>query len=535
MKKLLFLSFALLFTQFSCRSQLIFQDNFENYPVGAFNNDLKYNSTTGNGWWQIQNSATSKLIFTQSGCPSITPDQHKIVNTGAYQGSKSARVFYNTNELWSGNSNSTGCRWRAEFAQRLGNNGLPTSGCVDVWYGFMIKPMKTNGLQWTKRCMGATGNDVACVALRDNLETHISQFIADETGATAVLVDIRHDLLDQSNPRYFDITNIGRTQNVVWDQWNSIVMHVITGNGGRVEAWVNGVFYTSNTINLWTATWTHDFKLGIYGDRIDQYAEAYFDNVKFAKGPNQFATVNPIIYPDTQVPTNPTGLASGSITPTSVNLTWNASTDNMGVTAYNVYQNNVLLKTVSVLSAEMTGLAPSTAYNFYVKAVDAAGNISGSSNSISVSTSPLPPNLLPNGDVESGITGWSANNATVAVSTSGVHGGTKALNVTGRNQNWSAGQYDITNVLNTYGPGNYTASLWAKMLSGTMAGNFQVKITANGTTTQQLFQAGSLNTTWSKLSGTLNLTWTGTVTSAYIFIDGNNKTSYCLDDAILKK
>ena len=132
MKKILPVSIALLFTQFTCLAQLIFQDNFENYPTGAANNSLAYNSTTGNGWWQVQNSVTSKLIFPQSGCSSITPDQHKIVDTGAYQGFKCARVFYNTNELWSGNSNATGCRWRAEFAQRLGNNGLPTSGSVEV-------------------------------------------------------------------------------------------------------------------------------------------------------------------------------------------------------------------------------------------------------------------------------------------------------------------------------------------------------------------------------------------------------------------
>ena len=538
MKKLLSVAIALLFTQLTCLAQVIFQDNFESYPVGAFNNDLKYSATTTNGWWQVQNSATSKLLFPQSGCPSVTPDQHKIVNTGAYQGTKCARTLYNTNELWSGGNASTSCRWRAELAQRLGLKGLATSGSVEVWYGFMIKPMKTNGLQWTKRCMGNTGNDVACVGLRDNLETHVSQFIADESGASAVLVDIQHGASDQSNPRYFNITEIGRTQNVLWDQWNSIVMHVITGNGGRVEAWVNGVFYTSNTINLWTATWTHDFKVGIYGDRVDQQAEAFFDDVKFAKGPNQFAAVNPVAPLVSTAPANPTNLVINNITPTSVNLMWIAPINNLGITAYHIFQNNVFLKSVTATSSVVSGLTPSTSYSFYVVAVNASGVASVPSNAVPVTTpAPAAPtsNLLPNGGVESGLTGWSANNATIAVLTSGVRSGTKALNVSGRNQNWSCGQYDITNILNTNGPGNYAADIWAKMASGTMAGNFQVKITANGTTTQQLFQAGTLNTSWSKLSGTLNLAWTGTVTSAYIFVDGNNKTSYRLDDAVLKK
>ena len=531
MVSLLFICFCVNNTLFS---QVIFQDNFESYPAGAFNNNLAYNSATGFGWWQVQNSVTSKVYFPQSGCPSITPDQHKVVNTGAYQGANCARVFYNTNELWSGNANATGCRWRAEFAERLGDNGLATSGPVEVWYGFMVKPMKTNGQQWTKRCMGTTGNDVSCVGLRDNLVTHVSQFIADETGATAIEVDIHHDLLDQANPRYFDITNIGRTENVIWDNWNSIVMHVKTGSGGVVEAWVNGVFYTSNSINLWTATWTHDFKIGIYGDRVDQQAEAFFDNVKFAKGTNQFAAVNPVISTDTQAPSTPANLAAGSITATSVNLTWNASTDNVAVTAYNIYQNNAFIKSVSSSSTLMSGLSPNTSYDFYVKATDAAGNISGASNTVNITTPATPSNLLPNGDVENGLTGWSANNATIAVTTSPVHGGAKALKISSRNQNWSCGQYDITDILNTYGPGNYAASIWAKMASGSMNGYFQIKITANGISDQKLFQASALNSNWSKLSGTLNLTWAGTVTSAYIFVDGDKKTTYYLDDAIFK-
>ena len=542
MRKPLLAAIALFFTQFTCLAQVIFQDNFESYPTGTINNGLKYDATTGKGWWQVQNSITSKLIFPQSGCPSVTPDQHKIVNNGAYQGAQCVRAFYNTNELWSGNSNGTGCRWRTELAQRLGNNGLATSGSVEVWYGFMVKPMKTNGLQWTKRCMGTTGNDVACSGLRDNLETHISQFVADESGASAVLIDIQHGALDQSNPRYFNISNIGRTENVLWDQWNSIVMHVITGNGGKVEAWVNGVYYTSNTIaSSWVATWTHDFKIGIYGDRIDQQAEAFFDDLKFAKGPNQFAAVNPVasVTPTVSTaPAKPTNLVINNFTPTSVNLTWAAPVNSTGVTAYQIFQNNVFLKSVTTTTSVASGLTPSTNYSFYVVSVNVSGIASAPSNAVPVTTpATLPPtsNYLPNGGVESGLADWGGNNATVALLTSGVRSGTKALNVTGRNQNWSCGQYDITNILNTNGPGNYTADIWARMASGTMAGNFQVKITANGATTQQLFQAGTLNTSWSKLSGTLNLAWTGTVTSAYIFVDGNNKTSYRLDDAVLKK
>ncbi|KAF2340953.1 endonuclease [Flavobacterium tistrianum] len=89
---------------------------------------------------------------------------------------------------------------------------------------------------------------------------------------------------------------------------------------------------------------------------------------------------------DTQAPTAPASLASTSTTATSIALSWTASTDNVAVTGYDVYANSVLKTTVSTTTATITGLTASTAYSIYVKATDAAGNVSASSNTISVTT-----------------------------------------------------------------------------------------------------------------------------------------------------
>lgn len=89
---------------------------------------------------------------------------------------------------------------------------------------------------------------------------------------------------------------------------------------------------------------------------------------------------------DTQAPTAPTSLASTSKTATSITLSWTPSTDNVAVTGYEVYANSVLKTTVSSTTATITGLTASTAYSIYVKAKDAAGNTSASSNTISVTT-----------------------------------------------------------------------------------------------------------------------------------------------------
>ncbi len=91
---------------------------------------------------------------------------------------------------------------------------------------------------------------------------------------------------------------------------------------------------------------------------------------------------------DTQPPTAPSALAASGTTTTSVSLSWNASTDNVGVSGYRIFQGANQIGTVSgsTLNYTVTGLTANTTYNFAVRAFDAAGNVSANSNSISVTT-----------------------------------------------------------------------------------------------------------------------------------------------------
>ena len=91
--------------------------------------------------------------------------------------------------------------------------------------------------------------------------------------------------------------------------------------------------------------------------------------------------------PDTTPPSVPGGLRSTGVTSTSVSLAWTASTDNVGVTGYDVYRGTTRVSTVTGTSATVTGLAASTAHSFSVAARDAAGNVSARSAAISVTTS----------------------------------------------------------------------------------------------------------------------------------------------------
>ena len=101
--------------------------------------------------------------------------------------------------------------------------------------------------------------------------------------------------------------------------------------------------------------------------------------------------------PDTQPPTTPANLAVTATTSSSVSLSWSASTDNVGVTAYDVYRNGALATSVPGTTATVTGLSASTTYSFTVKARDAAGNVSAASNAVSATTTaggPPPPTGL---------------------------------------------------------------------------------------------------------------------------------------------
>ncbi len=89
---------------------------------------------------------------------------------------------------------------------------------------------------------------------------------------------------------------------------------------------------------------------------------------------------------DTIAPTNPVNLTANSTTNVSTYLTWTASTDNFALDGYNIYKDDVLLATSNTNSYYVKGLTASTTYRFKVEAKDEAGNKSGYSNEVGVTT-----------------------------------------------------------------------------------------------------------------------------------------------------
>lgn len=137
---------------------------------------------------------------------------------------------------------------------------------------------------------------------------------------------------------------------------------------------------------------------GRYGDyaqlTVDPLDDMTFWHIgEYMKGPgNQVRKSHVAAFkiatgpPDTEAPTTPTNLEASNTTATTTDLSWNASTDNIAVSGYDIYQDGTLIATVSGTNYTVTGLSPLTSYNFYVVAKDNGGNTSGNSNTVTVET-----------------------------------------------------------------------------------------------------------------------------------------------------
>ena len=114
------------------------------------------------------------------------------------------------------------------------------------------------------------------------------------------------------------------------------------------------------------------------------YVVRAFDAADNFSDPSNTATAT---VPDTQKPTQPGGLAATAAGPNQVNLTWQASSDNIGVTGYEIYRDSALVGTAGpVTSYADNGVAGSTTYSYTVRAVDAAENFSDLSDAAGVTT-----------------------------------------------------------------------------------------------------------------------------------------------------
>lgn len=133
------------------------------------------------------------------------------------------------------------------------------------------------------------------------------------------------------------------------------------------------------------------------------------------------STISPKTLPlaDVTPPSIPSGLTLVSKSTTSANISWIASTDNIGVAGYKVFRNSVQVGAATTSSYTDANLSPNTAYSYSISAFDAAGNNSDKSTLLSVTTD----NIRTQGNTELDVQVISASNyiknATVSIVSNG--------------------------------------------------------------------------------------------------------------------
>lgn len=208
---------------------------------------------------------------------------------------------------------------------------------------------------------------------------------------------------------------------------------------------------------------------------------------------------------DTSPPSAPAGLAYSALTGTGVKLSWTASTDDRGVTAYDVRSGSTVYTTVTgtppAASTTLTGLACDTPYTLNVVARDQAGNTSPQSNTVAFTT----PGCATDGGAPSSIStlssgwtipwgiGWLPDGKTALVTERGDYTDTgtedgKVWKVTLAGARTFVGS--VPNVVGTNGEGgllgvavdpDWTANHYVYFMHTASEGNRVVRMTYNGT------------------------------------------------------
>src|SRR5258705_161725 len=183
-----------------------------------------------------------------------------------------------------------------------------------------------------------------------------------------------------------------------------------TFDGATVRLYVNGVQVASQAQTAPLATTTGTLQIGgdsypneFFAGRID---EVRIYNRALTQAEIQSDMATPVggtpPPPDTTAPSAPAGLGATAASATQVNLSWTASTDNVGVTGYRVDRCQgagcstfAQVGTSSATSYSDTGLAAGTTYRYRVRATDAAGNVSANSSIVTATTQAVPDTTPP--------------------------------------------------------------------------------------------------------------------------------------------
>ncbi|CAL2080413.1 GEVED domain-containing protein [Tenacibaculum sp. 190524A02b] len=280
--------------------------------------------------------------------------------------------------------NEGGARRALALSDKTGNTTPPSSSCSSTINSFPYKEGFESGLgAWTQ----ASGDDFDWS--RQSGETR-----SGSTGPTSASAGSYYMYTESSSPNYpaktaifngpcFDLAGVSNPRMSFKYHMYGAAMGTLKleakeeGASGWTTIWSK----TGNQGNSWSTAEVNltakKVQLRFHMTTSTSYtSDAAIDAITISAGSSA----------DTQAPSVPTNLSVSNVAQTTLTLNWNASSDNLGVTGYDVYQGTTKLGTTTNTSVNITELSAGTSYIFSVRAKDAAGNISASSTAVNVTT-----------------------------------------------------------------------------------------------------------------------------------------------------
>ena len=216
-----------------------------------------------------------------------------------------------------------------------------------------------------------------------------------------------------------DAMATGTTSSVgVGPGWHVLELHLlVNGAASSVGVWLDGA-----PVSDLTATTDLGAVAGIgvlqIGETSSGTWDLFFDDAGFGT-----ARLGPVT--DTSPPTVPGNFAASAAGPFSVDVTWDASTDNVGVTGYDVVRDGAVIGDVASPGFTDNTVLPGSTHAYAVRARDASGNVSAPSPTAGVTLPAAPPPLWADG-FETGDTSAWTGASNLAVETTDVHSGAYA-------------------------------------------------------------------------------------------------------------
>ncbi len=332
--------------------------------------------------WSPLNYAKHLYIWTQSASNAVIPEYVWANNYRIYAEASGGGASYQGNTGWQSlYGTASDGNWHC-YEIHLKMDTSQSNGIAEIWIDGVNQVSVTNAnFSWgdstaaqgwvyvdIKSNQSSPGNGTCMYVDYDDIAISTTGRIgpigsaAKDTTPPSVPTSLKATAVSSSE---IDLTWTASTDNV------GVVGYNVYRNGAQI-ATTSTASYKNTSLSANT-TYT--------------YTVAAYDAAGNVSAQSTAASATTTVAADTQAPTTPTGLAATVASATQINLSWNASTDNVGVTGYTVYRNGSLAGTSTKTSYSDTGLSPSTTYRYTVAAYDAAGNTSGQCSQVSATTS----------------------------------------------------------------------------------------------------------------------------------------------------